>query len=297
MEPQQDKELHMSDTSPAQSAAHNAGGAIGLRFTETMRGYLSTEIKDDYLRAAAKAEQDHSACEFTLTITSSDLDAMLRDPNHTAQLSGTVTAPALSPQPMTVLRGEFHLLVPDPDEVETRLMRYRMLLAGPGGERFLFDGFKIVRNDGVLHIWHDTSTLYITVFHGEVPESPLAGKGILHILPKDFLHQLTTIEATNAPNNTERIKAEARFGRFFAGVLFDVYGGIFAKPTSFNPEAPPRKKRPLRVAAPEVYFFNTEDGVPLRLTRYRGGPKGPVVLLHGLGVSSSIFSIDTIDTN
>ncbi len=31
--------------------------------------------------------------------------------------------------------------------------------------------------------------------------------------------------------------------------------------------------------------------------RYRGGPKGPVILIHGLGVSSAIFSIDTIETN
>ncbi|MCC2113169.1 MAG: alpha/beta fold hydrolase, partial [Hyphomicrobiales bacterium] len=35
----------------------------------------------------------------------------------------------------------------------------------------------------------------------------------------------------------------------------------------------------------------------LRLARYRGGDKGPVILSHGLGVSSRIFSIDTINTN
>ncbi len=291
----------MSDTAAAGNRTPHDGkataGSIGLRFTETMRGYLSTEVQDDYLRAAEKAEQDASRCEFTLTVTSSNLDAMLADSNHTAELSGTVTAPALSPQPMTVLRGEFHLFVPNPEQVETRLMRYRMLLAGMGGEKFVFDGFKVIRDDGVFNIWHDTTTLFITVFRGEMPDSRVAGKGILHILPKDFLHQLTTIEATNAPNESARIKAEAQFGRFFAGVLFDVYGGVFAKRTIFNPDSPPRKKRSLRVSAPEVHFFKTGDGVQLRLTRYLGGRKGPVVLLHGLGVSSSIFSIDTIETN
>jgi cholesterol oxidase len=35
----------------------------------------------------------------------------------------------------------------------------------------------------------------------------------------------------------------------------------------------------------------------LRLTRYRGGNKGPVMLSHDLGVSSLMFSIDTIETN
>lgn len=262
-----------------------------------MRGYLSTEVLDDYKQAAERGERDNSACEFTLTVASADLNRMLEDPNHTATLTGTVTAPALTPRPMAVLRGEFHLFVPDPERVETRLMRYRMLLQGAGDEKFFFDGYKTVPGDGVLSIWHDTSTLYVTVFRGEDSASPVTGKGILHILPEDFMHQLTTIQATNAPNELERLRAEARFGRFFAGVLFDVYGGIFARPTIFNPDAPARKRRPLRVSAPAVHFFPTSDGVPLRLTRYQGGRKGPVLLLHGLGVSSSIFSIDTIETN
>ena len=35
----------------------------------------------------------------------------------------------------------------------------------------------------------------------------------------------------------------------------------------------------------------------IALTRYNGGSKGPVVMFHGAGVSSGIFSLDTIDTN
>lgn len=48
---------------------------------------------------------------------------------------------------------------------------------------------------------------------------------------------------------------------------------------------------------PQVHLAQTSDGKILKLTRYHGGRKGPVVLTHGLGVSSLIFSIDTIDTN
>jgi cholesterol oxidase len=58
-----------------------------------------------------------------------------------------------------------------------------------------------------------------------------------------------------------------------------------------------RTRRPLRVAGPEVHHFETSDGLRLRLTRYKGGDKGPVILSHGLGVSSLLFSIDTIETN
>jgi cholesterol oxidase len=55
--------------------------------------------------------------------------------------------------------------------------------------------------------------------------------------------------------------------------------------------------RSLDVSHPEVHTVETSDGVLLRLTRYRGGDRGPVVLVHGLGVSSKIFSLETIETN
>ncbi|MBN9267383.1 MAG: hypothetical protein J0I75_22990, partial [Hyphomicrobium sp.] len=58
-----------------------------------------------------------------------------------------------------------------------------------------------------------------------------------------------------------------------------------------------RKKRDLRVGEPEVHYFTTGDGKRLRLIRYAGGKKGPVLFTHGLGVSSLIYTIDTIDTN
>lgn len=73
--------------------------------------------------------------------------------------------------------------------------------------------------------------------------------------------------------------------------------GLLARPSVFDPTAPPRVRRPLRAESPEVHYFFTSDGVQLCLTRYRGGDKGPVVLCHGLGVSSGIFTVDTIETN
>lgn len=61
------------------------------------------------------------------------------------------------------------------------------------------------------------------------------------------------------------------------------------------PPAPAR--RPLRVEAPQVHWVTTPDGTRIRLTRHRGGARGPVLLTHGLGVSSRIFTTDTIAVN
>ncbi|MGH9432544.1 MAG: alpha/beta fold hydrolase [Terriglobia bacterium] len=101
---------------------------------------------------------------------------------------------------------------------------------------------------------------------------------------------------TNAASIAQRLEAVARFGRFFIGSLWDALGVAVAKPNFFNPQAEPRKKRPLRAPAPVIHFFTTADGVQLRLMRYEGGSKGPVILTHGVGVSSLIFRIDTIAT-
>ncbi len=84
---------------------------------------------------------------------------------------------------------------------------------------------------------------------------------------------------------------------FLSGRYFDIFGSIFAGQNYFNPNAAPRIKRPLRTSAPQVFDITTQDQVTLRLTRYQGGSKGPVILSHGLGVSSRIFSMDTYDTN
>lgn len=55
--------------------------------------------------------------------------------------------------------------------------------------------------------------------------------------------------------------------------------------------------RPLNVGKPEQHFFTTEDEVALRLTRFQGGSKGPIILSHCIGVSSLMYAIDTIDCN
>ncbi len=269
---------------------------MGIRFTETMRGFFSLGEVNDYQAGADKGKQTNSPFEFTLTVTSGDLNAMVNDPAHEAIIVGTVSASALSPKPMAA-KGIFHLFVPDPDHVETNLMKYDMQLNAEDGTAYAFSGFKSIHETKFgLEVWPQTSTLYVTLKRDN-DSGPVIGKGIMHILPDDFAKQMTTLDVTNAATPADRLKGTAEFGRYFGETLFQTYGGIFSHPSVFNPDAPPRKKRPLRTTAPEIHFFTSTDDLPLKLTRYQGGAKGPVILSHGLGVSSLIFSIDTIETN
>ena len=62
-------------------------------------------------------------------------------------------------------------------------------------------------------------------------------------------------------------------------------------------QQPVRPRRPLRMSEPEIHTVRTADNVELRLTRYRGGGKGPVILSPGYGTSTLALSTDTVDTN
>jgi cholesterol oxidase len=222
---------------------------------------------------------------------------MIKTPGHTAEMSGTVSAPGLSATPLNVSGGVFNLFVDDPDSVNTKLMKYAMLLDSEEGKQFYFKGFKYVHHDRGLDEWPDTSTLYITLYEGSDDTGTVLGQGILHILMADFVKQMGTMKAVNAPSMVEGLKALAAFGKYFARSLFEVYGGIAAPENYFNPDAPPRKKRDLRTSPPEYHPFTTEDNISLLLTRYHGGNKGPLLMVHPFNGNRLNFSIDTIDTN
>ncbi len=292
-------------TLPSAPRAAVADDKIGVEFTETMTGFFSTaftQAQDTdlprYEQAYQRGRTDNSPMGFTVTVNSTDMEKLIADPAHPATIVGTLDAPALSTKPLTVTHGVFNLFEVYPDQVGVRHMNYNMRLIAEDGTDYFFSAFKSVPSDhSVLDVWHDTSTLYVTVYRGTAGSGEVVGSGVLHIQPLDFAKQMTTMKVTNAKSETEQLAALARFGKYFAGVLWESYGGVLAGDHYFNPSAPPRQKRPLRVGAPEVTYFKTDDAVELRLTRYQGGTKGPVMLVHGAGVGSNIFSTDTIDTN
>jgi cholesterol oxidase len=269
-----------------------------VRFTETMKGFFSTAVKDDFQKGFDRGQQDNSPIQFVLTITADDAEFMLSDSKHESRAVGTVTAPALSPEPMTVSEGVFQLFVEDPTSVETRNMIYMLKLATEEGKTYFFRGVKLIHDDHSADAWKDTTTLFTTIYDGDSTASPALGKGILVIQPQDFAIQLQTMQVLNVDDDQQRWQWLLKVGQFFTGVLFDTYGPVVDTPNQIDPTKPPkRKKRPLRMSAPELYYPVTSDKVTLQLTRYCGGKKGPVVLSPGFGVSTESFSTDTVDTN
>eukprot|EP01059_Diplonema_ambulator_P019651 TRINITY_DN33281_c0_g1_i1.p1 TRINITY_DN33281_c0_g1~~TRINITY_DN33281_c0_g1_i1.p1 ORF type:complete len:1150 (+),score=460.99 TRINITY_DN33281_c0_g1_i1:62-3511(+) len=285
----EDYGLKIDYTLPSATKRPHYVPKVGIEFTETMRG----EVSD--VRSSSKLD-----IQFTLTVRSDDLDTMLNTPEHKAHMNGTVTCPVIDPQPLSVVNGEFQLFVQVPSPPNTRHMVYAMPMYTKSGKAYYLYGYKTVQDHpNLLRIWHDTSTLDVKIYEGDSTKGREAYKGTMHIRLTDFAKQMTTMRVLNAKNEKERLMALAKFGINFAGVLWNSYGGIFAPRDVYDPNLPPRKKRPLAkcVPVPELHYFNTKDQVTLRLTRYQSGKKGPVMLVHGLGVSSEIFSTDLVDVN
>lgn len=284
------------DETPVKPGSFQPSAApVGIRFTERMAGRFGPSTGAQSWIAADGAP-DAWPLSFVAHIVIDDLARFIDHPDHMAALSGEVRAPNLSPDPLLVVDGRFNLFCTDSSRVETKRMTYVMPLVATDGNRYFLAGEKMIHNDRGFDVWADTTTLSVTVHRGADADGAVIGRGILTIAIDDFIRQLRSMRATNTNTRAEGLKALARFGHFFAGKLFTSFGGVFAGAVAFDPDAV-RRRRDLRVGVPEMHFVETSDGKKLRLTRYKGGDKGPVILSHGLGVSSLIFFIDTIETN
>lgn len=285
----------------------------GLRFSERMEGFVSTRADDDHDAGYAQGRADGSSMEVVLTIAYEDLHAALRDPEHPARVSGTVLAPELSPRRMTVTGGRFRLLVDEPKYVETWRMRYELEALSEDGRRFDIAGFKRIRKRGSLHAWPDTTTLFVDI---KGPDG-LRGAGIIRIKAGDFLKQLMSMHAVNVPASERRAHRNA-YWRMFARKFLSIYGGPLDEPGRF-PIAPAQSIDPASnggraadLPDPDVWWCGADRrwhpgidegrAVPgvgqdawLRLIRYRGGDKGPVLLAPGFAMSSTSFIATTTE--
>lgn len=292
-----DRGWHIDYSLPFSTKMATSKQTTGIEFTEKMTGYFAFGVSNnDYESAYTHGKEVNNTFDFVLTIRSDDANDMTSNPKHEAKMAGSVHAPGLSKQPMSAVEGVFNLFVDDPDQVDTRLMKYRMKLLADDGKEYYFKGYKIIQRHSVFKMWSDTSTLYITIYEGNDDKGRVLGQGILNIKPEDFIKQLTTMKAVNAESISDAFKAEAAFGSFFSRSLFYEYAGIF-RPDEYYDKDKPRTRRTLRLSAPEFHPFKTADGEELLLTRYNGGNKGPLMMVHGFSGSRLTFTIDTIDTN
>ncbi|HEX5366555.1 MAG TPA: GMC oxidoreductase, partial [Acidimicrobiales bacterium] len=287
----------------------SGGGRPGLRFTERMTGWAGPTSAGDPGEGAERGTSDGTRIEAVLTVEVDDLPALLEDPAIPSRLSGTVVAPAVAPRRLRVEAGEFRLAQEDPTHVDTWNMRYSMSLVADDGRRFRLAGHKVLHDRFALDVWSDTSTLFVTI--SDEAGTPVAA-GVMRISPGDFARQLRTIRVTGVEGGVERARWRWRFVKRFVGSLENVYGNL--EDLAAFPEQPAQPiplrgtdRRRVRVAAPEPRWCDGDgrwhegaelgEDAWLRLVRYEGGRRGPVLLAPGFGMSSTSFLVNTVETN
>jgi cholesterol oxidase len=207
------------ETSPARRAepAPARAALTSLSFEEEMAGAV--------VPAAAGPGAAGEPLSFRLKICIDDLDTFLAEPEHLARAEGWVDGTCPGGR-RVVERGWFNLFAPG-EEPGSRVMRYHLWFTDGDGNPRTLSGWKDVHDGPVTRMWHDTSTLYTSVLRGHVPPDAEAtdvtdavATGTLHIEPTDLVATLASFRA----DGPRPVAALARFGRFFVGELWDVYG-------------------------------------------------------------------------
>lgn len=200
----------------------------GIRFTEVMRGHVSTSIKDDCSKGEAAGEKEGSTLTLNLSIIAEDLEHLLAEPLHRARVVGTATAPAISPEPMLVTDGTLSLLAIDPADPKAKRMVYGMRLTTRDGADMHLEGIKYIRDDFGFDLWSDATTLFVTLYEGALG-GPTAGKGVVRVSAADFARQLSSMTVAHVEKAEERARLILRFGEFLGFTLLESYSSFWGR--------------------------------------------------------------------
>lgn len=187
----------------------------GVQFDEVMRGRFTLGETDPRRGEGANTELALNA-----TVTVHDLDRFIADPEHTGSLTGTVD---FTPWGKGIRGGAgiFNLFSSAADP-RMKLMVYEMPFEYQG-ERYYLAGRKEVRDDPGLDLWTDTTTLLTQLHQGTDKTGPVVGAGTLRLGAGEFAKVLAGLHVIDSDDPAQKVATLAKFGRFFAGELWDTY--------------------------------------------------------------------------
>ena len=193
-----------------------------LEFTEKIEGHVRAGAAT-FEEGAAAGMVAGDRCWYELSM-SADATAVAEDPSAPTTAVGIIGCTALSEDLFSVEGGYFRLFVPDGDGSGNSRMHYELPMRALDGRQFHLSGYKEIDKGAPWDLWHDTTTLFVTIHH-DGPDGEVWGRGILSISAVDFAKQMTTMHVSGAAPTVTRLEALTAYGRMFFGHLFDYYAG------------------------------------------------------------------------
>jgi choline dehydrogenase-like flavoprotein len=187
----------------------------GITFRETMAGGFALGTTDPEVGAKGA---DELAMHATIRIR--DIDAFIADPQHKAELTGTIDFAPMG-HGMIADSGVFGLFSPSGNP-ELTYMVYELGFM-QGGKHHYLAGKKHVKLGSPLRLWGETTTLYTTLHQGKDASGKVVGAGILALGVIELFKLLGTLEATDSDSFLESAGAKAKFFRFFSSELTRTY--------------------------------------------------------------------------
>jgi predicted patatin/cPLA2 family phospholipase len=197
----------------------SSANSAGVEFDEVMKGNFVLGATEP-AQGEAEGRRQNSVLALHASITVPDADSFIADPAHAAGLKATVTFTPWK-NPVTG-DGVFKLFAKSTETPGMKLMVYETALQYEGKPYYLA-GRKEVRDDRGPDMWKDTTTLFTKLHSGTDKSGPVVGAGILTISAAEFSRVVKHIRVIGTDDDAKKAQVAARFGRFFAGELWDSY--------------------------------------------------------------------------
>ncbi|MDP2312882.1 MAG: hypothetical protein Q8P41_08255 [Pseudomonadota bacterium] len=194
-----------------------------VRFTETMHGWLSTQVEAPHEDAERAGRAAATRGMFVLTVVTPDVDALVADPCHRSPAYGCVFLPALDTRPLRVEAGHLDLFVDTAAGSRVLHMRYGLRLLTEDGQRYYLRGIKeIVRRRPWPTMIADTTTLFTDIFRGDAAEGTPMLRGILRMGPGGVTAQGLSFRGEGGWLGLRGI---VRYLAYYVGRVARVYAG------------------------------------------------------------------------
>ena len=159
---------------------------------------------------------------FDVQIRIDDLPRFLRQPDHTATLTGTVTFAALGGT-FPIRNGRFNLFQVDP-QAGMRQMVYEFTFTAADGHDYHLHGHKEIFDDrGDFDLMEDMTRLYTRLHRGRDASGEVYGTGELYFKLMDAPAMAASMEVLGAKSWRQRLAAYTAFASFAFGALREEY--------------------------------------------------------------------------